>query len=437
MNAKFFLFIGFGFLIGSGLSAQDTLTISKHDLIRKVVEGNLQLRISEQNFKASKADYDQSSSLFLPDISASHTAISTTNPLMAFGSKLNQEILGQADFDPARLNNPDAVQNYATRIEVLQPILNFDGVYMRKAAKAKMEAYELQAGRTEEYLKLEAGKVYMQLQLAYKAVEVLKKAQKTALANGKLIDDYYGQGLLQKTDVLSVQVHINEVENQLRNALSQVRNESDYMNFLMNDRLAHTVYRPIDELSEEVALKWETLRLSGNRKDILAMDKSVEAREKMVRAEKFALFPRLNAFGTYELYDDKLFGTDAGGYIIGAQLSWNLFDGYKAIGKLQKAKVEQEKARFESTQYKAQSQLELNKANRQLQDAENRVNLVKLNLERSEEAYRIRQNRFEQGLEKTADLLLSEAQLFQKELEYQQAVFEYNFTKDYVSFLMQ
>ncbi|HUH46842.1 MAG TPA: TolC family protein [Arenibacter sp.] len=437
MNAKFLMIIVFGFLIANGLSAQDTLTISKGDLIRKVAEGNLQLQISEQNFKSSKADYHRSNSLFLPNISASHTAISTTNPLMAFGSKLNQEILGQADFNPALLNDPDAVQNYATRIEVLQPILNFDGVYMRKAARAKMEAYQLQAGRTEEYLELEARKVYMRLQLAYKAVEVLKKAQKTALANGRLIGDYYEQGLLQKTDVLSMQVRINEVENQLQNALSNVRNESDYLNFLMNHKLTNIVYRPIDELSEEVAPEWETLQFSGNRKDILAMDKSVEAYGKMAKAEKFALFPRLNAFGSYELYDDTLFGTDAGGYIIGAQLSWNLFDGYKAIGKLQKVKVEYEKAQFESAQYKSQSQLELNKADRQLTDAESGVKLAKLNFEQSEEAYRIRQNRFGQGLEKTTDLLLSETQMFQKELEYQQAVFEYNFAKNYVSFLKQ
>ena len=437
MNTKFLMFSVFGFLIANGLPAQDTLVLSKRDLIRKVSEGNLQLRISEQNFKASKADYDQSNSLFLPNISASHTAISTTNPLMVFGSKLNQEILGPADFDPALLNNPDAVQNYATRIEILQPILNFDGAYMRRAARAKMEAGQLQIGRTEEYLELEAGKVYMQLQLAYKAVEVLKKAKKTALANGKLIDDYYKQGLLQKTDVLSMQVRINEVENQLQNALSNVRNESDYLNFLMNNELTDTVYRPIDELSEVVATKWETLQFSGNRKDILAMDKSVEAYGKMAKAEKFAFFPRLNAFGSYELYDDTLFGTDAGGYTIGVQLSWNLFDGYKTIGKLQKAKVEYEKAQFERAQYKAQSQLELNKADRQLKDAENRVRLVKLNFEQSEEAYRIRQNRFGQGLEKTTDLLLSETQMFQKELEYQQAIFENNFAQDYISFLKQ
>ncbi|HLU50528.1 MAG TPA: TolC family protein, partial [Flavobacteriaceae bacterium] len=122
---------------------------------------------------------------------------------------------------------------------------------------------------------------------------------------------------------------------------------------------------------------------------------------------------------------------------IGAQLSWSLFDGYQSFGKIQKAKVAVEKAQTEQSQYLTQSQLELHKSYRQLQDVQNKLELAKLNLQQSEEAYRIKQNRFEQGLEKTTDLLQSEAQLLQKELEYLQAVFEYNFTQQYISFLQQ
>ena len=92
---------------------------------------------------------------------------------------------------------------------------------------------------------------------------------------------------------------------------------------------------------------------------------------------------------------------------------------------------------METEQYKKQSQLELNKTNRQLQDSENKVNLSKLAYEQSQEAYRIRQNRFAQGLEKTTDLLQSETQMIQKELEQLQAVFEYQFTKEYLGFLSE
>ena len=433
-NINFIIIIGTLSISALGFG-QDTLTISKKEIGQKSNDKNLQLQIANQAFKSAQADYRQSNALFLPSITASHTAISTTNPLMAFGSKLNQEVLTASDFNPALLNDPSATQNYATKIEVLQPLINVDGLYGRQAAKSKMEAFQLQTERTGEYLALEVNKSFMQLQLTYKAVKVLEKANKTADANLKLIENYFKQGILQKTDVLSVQVRVGEIKNQLQYAKSNVQNASDYLAFLINEDSTNKVYKPLEELDNTIAISSSNTTLSGNRKDILAMDKSSEAYAKMWQSSKMNFLPTLNAFGSYELYDDTLFGTNAQGYLVGAQLSWKVFDGYKSIGKMEKAKAEYQKAVVETQQYKSQSQLELNKTNRQLKDAENKVNLEKLALEQSQEAYRIRSNRFTQGLEKTTDLLQAETQMFQKELQLLQAVFEYDFTQEYLAFL--
>jgi outer membrane protein TolC len=433
-NINFIIFIGIFSISALGFG-QDTLTISKKEIGQKANDKNLQLQIANQAFKSAQADYRQSNALFLPSITASHTAISTTNPLMAFGSKLNQEVLTASDFNPALLNDPAVTQNYATKIEVLQPLINVDGLYGRQAAKSKMEAFQLQTERTGEYLALEVNKSFMQLQLAYKAVKVLEKANKTADANLKLVENYFKQGILQKTDVLSVQVRVNEIKNQLQYGKSNVQNASDYLAFLLNEDNTNKVYKPLEELDNTISISTSNTTLSGNRKDILAMDKSSEAYAKMYQSSKMNFLPTLNAFGSYELYDDTLFGTNAQGYLVGAQLSWKVFDGYKSIGKMEKAKAEYQKAEVENQQYKSQSQLELNKTNRQLKDAENKVNLEKLALEQSQEAYRIRSNRFSQGLEKTTDLLQAETQMFQKELQLLQAVFEYDFTQEYLQFL--
>lgn len=415
--------------------AQDTLAISKLEILEKVKDKNLQIKIAEQAFKSAQADYRQSNALFLPNISASHTAITTTNPLMAFGSKLNQEILTMADFNPALLNDPDRTDNFATLVEVQMPILNLDGLYERKAAKAKMDAMELQTERTKEYLELEVSKAYMQLQLAYQAVKVLEKANETAQGNLKMVENYFKNGMLQKTDFLDVQVRVNEVANQMQYAKSNVQNASDYLAFLLNEDMKNKVFIPSEEIENTIVVEEMNTVLVENRKDIQAMEKAKEAYKKMYQSSKLGFLPRFNAFGNYQLYDNSLFGMNANGYLLGAQLSWNVFDGYKNIGKTQKAKAAFQKAEVESEQYKKQSQLELNKTNRQLADAENKVNLSKLAFEQAQESYRIRKNRFEQGLEKTTDLLMAETQQLKKELDYLQAVFEYNFTKHYLQFL--
>ena len=86
-------------------------------------------------------------------------------------------------------------------------------------------------------------------------------------------------------------------------------------------------------------------------------------------------------------------------------------------------------------QYVSQSNLELNKVKRQLIDAKNKLELTELAVQQSKESLRIRKNRFKEGLEKTSDLLQAETQYAQKQLEYYQTVFEYNFTQTYIQFL--
>ena len=83
----------------------------------------------------------------------------------------------------------------------------------------------------------------------------------------------------------------------------------------------------------------------------------------------------------------------------------------------------------------SKSNLELNKVKRQLIDAKSKLKLTDIAVQQSKESLRIRKNRFKEGLEKTSDLLMTETQLLNKQLEYYQTIFEYNFTQSYIQFL--
>lgn len=415
------------------IQAQQIVPVSKSEVLSKVSENNTSIKISEQEFKQAKADYRQTNAVFLPNITASHTALVTTNPLMAFGSKLNQEILMQSDFNPALLNDPSQIENYATKLEIEQPLINLDGIYQRKAARSKMKAMALKKLRIQEYLIFEVEKAYMQLQLAYKAVTVLEKTLEAGNANKKMADNRFTQGFLQRADVLNVEVRVTEIKNQLQTAKSNVQNASNYLSFLMNDA-TYVVYTPTDSLTVSI-YNIEDKGISENRSDIKAMQLASNAYEAINTADKMTFLPRLNAFGSYELYDDQIFQGDANGYLFGAQLSWTIFQGAKRFGKAQKSKAEFEKSKLEYQHYLSQSHLELNKAKRAYLDAENKLKLTTLALLQSEESLRIRTNRFKEGLEKTSDLLLAETQYAQKQLEYYQTIYEYNYTQAYLKFL--
>lgn len=434
-KAFYLLTLCFSFL-WSALRAQEVVPVTKSKVLETVAGQNLSIRISEQQRKEARADYRQTNSVLMPHIALSYTGFTTTNPLAAFGSKLNQEVLTTEDFNPLFLNDPSRTTNYATVLEIRQPLLNPDGYHQRKAAAIKMRAAELQTTRTKDQLAFDAEKSYMQLQLAYQSVEVLQTALEAARANWKMANDRYEQGYLQKADLLAVEVRLIEVKNQLQLAESHVMNASDYLAFLMGKE-DQVLLKPADSLMVSGTGPAAVNEIPQGRADIQAARLATEAHAAAYRANKMSFLPRINAFGSYQLYDDDLFQGDASGYMIGAQISWNILEGTKRIGKTQKSKAALERSKLSYDQYLSQSNLEMNQAVRKLSDARNKLRLSKSALDQSRESLRIRTNRFKEGLEKTADLLTAETQYARKQLEYYQAIFELNYTQAYIEFLIK
>ena len=370
-------------LMGFKVHAQKQLSLA--EVLNLAKQNNLSLQINEKNEALAKQNYTKSNALFLPQISLNHTAIGTTNPLMAFGTKLNQEILTQQDFNPALLNDPDYIRNYTTKILVQQPLINADGYFERQAAKLN-SAYTTQENIFKtKHIHLEVKKAYMQLQVAIKQIEVLQKAQETANANLRFASDHLKQGYLQKSDFLDVEIRVQDVENQLVSAKSNMLNASNYLSHLLNLSSSELI-QPTDELKPDIHTLDSTYVLPENRADIQAMTLGYTAQENLLKSSKMKFLPRLNLFGHLEIHDDKLVGTDAKGYLIGAQLSWDIFKGGMHWADVQKNKIELEKTTLNIEQYKQQSQLEINKTIRALFDANNKLKLSYKGVVQSKEA---------------------------------------------------
>ncbi|MFV0605817.1 MAG: TolC family protein [Niabella sp.] len=431
---RYFLSVLFvlSFVVGN---AQIIVQISSKDLEQKILDNNLQVKMAQKEAEIAEAELLQTRAMYLPNINTSYTFSNTNNPLYAFGSKLNQERITANDFNPDRLNDPKSISNFATRLDVQQPLINMDAVYMKKAGLVKVEALNMKAERTKEYVQFELKKAYMQLQLAYKMLETLEDAKQTTLSNKKVIDDYYKNGLIQKTEVLYVDVRVKEIDNQIQYAKSNIQNASDYLSFLLDEDAQKKLLQPTEKLSYVESDLLADYSLNPSRKDLQAFQKSLEAYDWMIKSSKAKFLPRLNAFGSFEMYDNKFAQFGANGYLAGLQLTWNVFDGLKAKSERGKYQAELAKTQTEIQQYNKKSELELNKTLRQVTDAVNNVTLTKLAWEQSKEAYRIRKNRYDQGLEKSSDLLMSETTMAQKELLYNQAIFEHNTALAYYQFL--
>jgi len=413
-------------IFAASVFAQDTIRISGSEIDQKSLDQNLQLQLAQKEIELSEAELLMSRALYLPNITASYTVMNTNSPLNAFGFKLNQSRIAMEDFNPELLNDPKSITDFGPKIEIQQPIINRDGVYQKKAGTVKTEVLKIKQQRTEEYLRLELSKAYYGLQLAYKILNTLENAKATTLANKKVIDNYFANGLVQKSDVLYMEVRVNEIESQIQYAKSGIRNASDYLFLLLNEDSMGKIFKPAEELVYEEILQNDDFSLNANRKDLQAYQKSLEAYDWMIKSSKSKFLPRLNAFGSFEIHDNKPHEFDGKGYLVGLQLSWNFFDGLKSKSEQAAYQADYNRVKAEIDQYTRQSELELKTVYRQIQDASAKVELAEKALAQSREAYRIRKNRYDQGLEKSADLLTAETLTAQKELEYHQAVYEYN-----------
>jgi len=419
-------------LFSQFLQAQKAITLE--EAISSTQEKNRSILIANQQMKSAQADYNKSLGIILPQLNMSYTALATNDPLNAFGFTLQQQQVSMASFDPNALNNPDRTEHYVSQIQVLQPLINIDGIFGRKAAKNGLNARRSMATHTENKTLLEVEKVYGQLQLMYQLVEVYKSAEKTILEHKKIANNFFNQGFLKKNDLLEIEIHVTDIQNQLQNAEKLVQDTSAYLNFLMGTEDLITL-KPTEELTLNTEKIDLSNQLSTERSDLKAVQYGVNAQKNMYESSKMKFVPNINAFAHFNWTDDEFLKTHSDSYMLGIRMSWDIFKGFQNIGEVQKQKAELKIAELNLDTYLTYSQMELETAKRQFTNAQSKLQLTLLGKNHSEEALTIRKNRFNQGLEKTADLLNAETVYLQKQMEYLQAIFEYNFTISQLKFI--
>lgn len=434
---KHFSILSFAVIAGLILSAiqvtaqESSQPLKLDDAIRMAKEQNRQIGISKTDEKLSLSRYKQTEAIWLPQVNLSYTGFTTNQPLNAFGFKLQQAQVTAADFDPAKLNHPGATSNVMTQLSVQQPLFNPDLVYLRKAALKESEATQFKTQRTEEAIAMQVTQAYLQLDLSYEMVKVIEKSLETVKEIYRFTNDRYQQGMLQKSDLLQVDVQVKTTETQLAEARSQVKNISDQLNLLMNTG-THTVYTTVpNELTTGVYAD----SVSAARADIKAMQTAISAYDLAIQSTQKSMLPKLNAFANYQLNDPKVFGFGANAYLAGIQLSWDIFKGNQSKNKIATQRLEKTKLQQQIQEQLEQGNTEIRKTKRQLDDSRYRISQQQLATEQAAEALRIIRNRYSQGLVNTTDVLMAQTQEAQQQLLLAQAKFIQQSTLSYLQFL--
>jgi outer membrane protein len=409
--------------------AEHPAMLSQEDCVRMALEKNHSLMAQSERLDAARAVVGQAGSYFLPKLTLSETYMRSDNPVMAFGSKLNQGGFTAADFDPAKLNNPDAVDNFNFRAELVQPVFNGGREMVGyKRAKLGLRAAEKELQRTRDETVFQVTKAYYGVLLAAEYVKVADKAYDTTTRHLASAQQFFDQGMIVESEVLLAKVRLAEVKQMRIKAVNSLDTAKAALNMFMG-REQDSPVEPSGVLAgcEGPGKLGQYLdEAKGMRPDLAGMEINVRNMEAGVDMARTGYLPDLNLIGRYELDDKDPFRGRGKSYTVMGVLSWNVFDGFLTTKKTSEARANYNAAGHMYEQMKQGVLLEVRQAYNSAVEAGQRVDVARTAVDEGEEALRIIERRFDNGMARMLDVLDAETALTRARTNLAQALYDQN-----------
>ncbi len=407
--------------------AAQSLTLEQ--AVETAVKNNPGLKAADAQIEAADAGVLKSASGFLPKVSLSETWSKTDNPLMVLGTKLNQQIVSPADFNPAVINNPEAISNYDTRLTVMQPVFNGGKEYVgRTQARLAREASVQGRERVREETVFNVVKAYYGLLLAKEYNKVALQSLDTSKANVSLAEARFKAGAVLQSDALRAKVQYAEVKEMLTRSENGIKLASANLNFAMGvpQDAAYDITGTLSpkELPSDVnAVIGEA---AGKRPDLIAMDLNRQNAEKSVSQARADYLPSLNLMGQTDWNSEKLGGGDAKSWAVMAVLQWNIFDGLVTQSRVKEALATSSRMKSLEEQTRSSVELEVKQAYYNVAASLDRIAVTATSVQEAEEGFRIVQKRYETGMTNFVDVLGAENALIRARTNSLQALYDNN-----------
>jgi outer membrane protein TolC len=364
----------------------------------------------------------------LPSIHLEAGYVRTTDPIGAFGSTLRQRTITQADFDPSRLNYPNAIGNYQGGIVVEQPLVNADAWLGRRAALQASDATRASASWTRMSTRVDVVRAYYGSVLATERASMLQTAAHAAHAHQTQAEAMVRQGMVTKSDALLAAVRAGEIDAQLAEADGNALTARRQLAVLLggdgaadaNDLVAPGAL-PSAARIRAVVEGDISVGQGQPRADVDASERGLDAaRADAVRARSTYL-PRLNSFARYDWNSpDRVYAGDRN-WTVGVMATWSPFAGASQIADVQTTSARETGARAQAEAAVANSRLQDEQTRTALTVALTRLAIAERAVAQSAEAHRIVARKYEGGLASVTELLDAQTVDTQSALAFAQA----------------
>ncbi|MBX3174066.1 MAG: TolC family protein [Gemmatimonadaceae bacterium] len=345
----------------------------------------------------------------LPTLRVEAGYLATNDPINAFGTTLRQRAITPADFDPARLNYPDAARAKMAGLVLEQPLLNADAWTGRRAAGAAANASEAMAAWTRTATSTDVIRAYYGATLAAERRATLAAALRAADAHVARAQALADTGMVTRADALLARVRAGEVRSQLLEAENDAAMATRGLATLLG---ADALAAPLpDALPASAAILAQAAADSAAnagaaiRADVTAATAAATATSADAWRARSLYLPRLNGFARYDWNDADAWFANQRAWTVGVMATWTPFAGASEISEVRSTNARADAATARREAAVANAALELERSHGRLQVAIARLGIAEDAVAQSAEAHRIVARKYDGGLATISELL--------------------------------
>ncbi len=430
------------FLVGSGLAEEFTATpdstwmrigtldngslvVNRARIITAALEHNEMLAASGAMRDAADADALGAWRGFLPQVQLGEYFMRSDDALSAFGFKLQNRGVTPLDFgitptgfESHLINEPGEINNFITRIQLLQPIFNGGmGIYGKQAANAMGRAAGFEHTRAQETIRFQAIQAFEGLTLATAYEEVMEAAVASAEGHVNQARSMVENEMATEADLLQAKVFLSTLKQKLievRNMMA-VAGENIKLLTAVNTALpltirSRTASEAIDVFLPD-SLDPEVIQF---RSDLKAQREKALAAGKMVGVATGNLLPHVNLSLQKDWYDlESLFGNNSNSWTLGVYATMGF--GVNNVGEIKKAKAQHRAADYMVAFETRQAQVQATEALLNARAAQQKVLVALDAVDAARAGLKIVTNQYREGLANMVNLLDTQAYATQAE----------------------
>lgn len=385
----------------------------------KLAEKNAtELQLLDAEHALSTATHQRTAQAFLPKISVDATL------LRADSSLINDIPVPSLNLPPRIIYRDFGPVNAAIKgVQVIQPVFNADALKARQQAARGKEARRLAYNWGRHVLRFQVVGQYYAVAVRQADEKAARMALEAAQEAWVMADAAYQEGLVAKLDVVRAEAEVAAGSARVNAAESEVREARVHFATLLGLPpqqqivLINIFPEPMPPVPEPVS--------SDKRFDLLAQEAKHQAAAAGLDQAKAKWLPSVNLLARQQWVDgDEPFDLYADGWVVALHLHWTLFDGLGRQGEIAEARARKALAHIEVEAARRAVAREQELAISDWWTAWSAWQASARAVEAATTALTLALRRYEEEFGNMTDLLATQANLYQRRLEYSR--YQYN-----------